>query len=172
MAQSGFPKMPPLPGPCMKEQFNVPAPGARWRTQATCFRAGVGGGPGGQAQLSRLARRPAHSPSPGPKAAAPSVGKRQLRIAGVPDGRGLAAPAGPSFVPAHHPQQPRSGALPGAPAPSRGGRGPWAMLGKGEEGSAGSRGSPRGLREVAGPALASVSPISVEVIMTPPHRLS
>ncbi|CAI9174684.1 unnamed protein product [Rangifer tarandus platyrhynchus] len=52
----------------------------------------------------------------GPAPSVPSsAGKPQLRIAGVPEGRGRRAPAGPSFVPARL-RQPRSSAAGGAAA--------------------------------------------------------
>lgn len=79
--------------------------------------AGVGdrqGGPGEGTGAPRFPTLP-RSASPA-RSVSPSAGKPQLRIAGVPVGRGRLAPAGLSFVPARL-RQPRSSAAGGAAAP-------------------------------------------------------
>lgn len=121
VAQSGgLSKMWPQPGLRRKKGFTVSTLQRPPRTaQFIYFPAGVGdrrGGPGEGTGAPRFPTPPTPPRSASPAPSVPSsAGKPQLRIAGVPEGRGRRAPAGPSFVPARL-RQPRSSAAGGAAA--------------------------------------------------------
>ena len=84
--------------------------------QFVYFPAGVGDRQGGPPEGTGAPRFPTPPRSTSPaRSVSPSSRKPQIRIAGVPVGRGRLAPAGLSFVPARL-RQPRSSAAGGAAA--------------------------------------------------------
>ena len=170
--------MEPPTGPCLKKvprdapersAHLLPCRGGWWRRWAGSAQTPAPPGSTAPAERGRAGQR---LPLRGSERSALQGSPRAVRSTRRRPRRSFLCPGPPSAAAASWLQAGRAKALPGAPAPSRGGPGRWGGTQKGgralsEHPGVGGGGSPPGLGQVASPALSLVYRIPVEGTLLP-----